>query len=215
MNKLYFIGGPTRTAKSTIMASLAEAAMIQVIAADAVEHGLRNVLTGEPHQMLGNIELSGTAEWKTSFNKVGDTKPFTVRGGESDLTWQAVLGMIDYYRRNDQSAGFEGAIFTPELVSSIEASGYEIRAAFVGYTDPSHADSIIEYAKNNPHDWINTWLEQDGGDESGIRDWVAKCAAKSQDLKTQAETHGYKFFDISAMLFDEFVQSVRDYLVTN
>lgn len=45
---------------------------IAFIAADAVEHGLRNVLTGEPHQMLKNIELKGSAEHKTSVTEGGN-----------------------------------------------------------------------------------------------------------------------------------------------
>lgn len=62
--------------------------------------------------------------------------------------------MIDYYRRNDESAAFEGTECTPEWVSRINASGFIVKAAYVGYTDAVHVDSILAHAKNNKHDWI-------------------------------------------------------------
>ncbi len=74
MNMLYILGGPPRTAKTTIMSGLAKEKGIAFIAADAIEHGMRNMLTGEPHQMLKDIELTGNAEWKTSFTDGGRKK---------------------------------------------------------------------------------------------------------------------------------------------
>ncbi|MGH7238591.1 MAG: hypothetical protein ACREHG_00845, partial [Candidatus Saccharimonadales bacterium] len=60
---------------------------------------LRNVLTGEPHQMLRHIELNGQAEYKASITEGGEMKPFSNKGTESELTLQAILGMIDYHGR--------------------------------------------------------------------------------------------------------------------
>jgi replication-associated recombination protein RarA len=62
MNTVYILSGPPRTAKTTIMNSLIAETKVQLIAADAIEHGLRNVLTGQPHQMLGQTEINGFAE---------------------------------------------------------------------------------------------------------------------------------------------------------
>lgn len=211
MNTLYLLGGPPRTAKTTIMSGLAKEKGIAFIAADAVEHGMRNVLTGEPHQMLRDIELAGSAEWKTSFTEGGERKPFSNKGSESDLTLQAIIGMLDYYRRNNESVAFEGAAFTPKWVKDLTVSDFTIRAAFVGYTNPKHADSIITHAKANSHDWINVWLENDGGDETKVRDWVTRQSEKCVELKAQAEELGFPFFDVSNMPFDEYVTSVQHY----
>jgi len=212
MNTLYLLGGPPRTAKTTIMTGLIAKRKIQFVAADAVEHGLRNVLTGQPHQMLRDIEFTGSAEHKASFTGGGERKPFANSGKESELTLQAVVGMFDYYRRNKESVAFEGSLFTPEWVADFKLSGFQIRAAFVGYTNPSHADSVIAHAKENPHDWINEWLKKEG-DETGGRKWVAKQVEECARLKSEADKRGYPFFDISSMPFDAYIDSVRAYLL--
>lgn len=212
MNTLYVLGGPPRTAKSTIMSGLL-AKNIPFIPADAIEHGLRNVLTGKPHQLLRNIEITGSAEHKTSIDGGGERKSFSQKGSESELTLQAVLGMLDYYGRSDSSVAFEGAAFTPEWVANVRLAGFTIRAGFVGFTDPSHADAVITYAKSNPGDWINEWLKSEQGDETKIREWIAKQVDSCINLKAQAESHDYPFFDISAQSFEDYVSSVRQYFL--
>lgn len=213
MNTLYILGGPPRTAKTTIMSGVAFERQIAFIAADAVEHGMRNVLTGAPHQMLRGIEFTGSAEHKTSFTEGGDRKLFSNKGSESELTLQAIIGMLDYYRRNNESVAFEGAAFTPKWARDLSVGDFTVRAAFVGYTNPAHADAVIAYAKANPHDWINVWLEKDGGDETKVRDWVAEQSAKCLELKSKAEELGYPFFDVSTMPFAQYVASAQRHLL--
>ena len=213
MNVLYLLGGPPRTAKTTIMSNIASELKIAFIAADAVEHGVRNLLTGKPHQMLRSIEFSGSAEHKASITEGGERKSFSNRGTESELTLQAIMGMLDYYRRNNESVAYEGAAFTPDLVKGLEVPGFTIKAAFVGFTNPTHADQVIDYAKNNPDDWINNWLASDNGDESKVRDWVAKQAEKCVELKSDAEKLRYPFFDISTMPFEQYVATVQQYFL--
>jgi hypothetical protein len=195
------------------MSGLAKEEGIAFIAADAVEHGMRNVLTGEPHQMLRDIELTGSAERKTSFTEGGGRKPFSRKGTESELTLQTVIGMLDYYRRNKESVAFEGAVFTPEWANNVKVGDFTIRAAFVGYTNPAHADQILAFAKANPHDWINVWLEKDSGHEAKIREWVARQSEKCIELKAEAEQLGYPFFDISTMPFQQYITSVQKYFL--
>jgi hypothetical protein len=184
---------------------------IAFIAADAVEHGMRNLLTGEPHQMLRNIEISGSAEHKASITEGGERKPFSNKGSESELTLKAILGMLDYYRRNDESVAFEGAAFTLQLVKDLKVPGFGIKAAFVGFTNSAHANQVISYAQSNPHDWINDWLESDG--EVKIKAWVTKQAEKCIELKAEAKALGYPFFDISAMPFEQYVASAQQYFL--
>jgi hypothetical protein len=212
MNTLYILGGPPRTAKTTIMSGLAKEKGIAFIAADAIEHGMRNVLTGDPHQMLRDIEIAGSAEWKTSFTEGGERKPFSNKGTESELTLQAVVGMLDYYRRNKESVAFEGAAFTPEWVKHLDVGGFTIKAAFVGFTNDSHADNVIAFANTNSHDWLNVWLEE-GGDETKVREWVARQSQKCIELKTEAEQAGFPFFDISISPFEQHVASAQHYFL--
>lgn len=213
MNTVYLLGGPPRTAKSTIMSILLTKQHVQFTAADAIEHGLRNVLTSEPHQMLRAIEIKGKAQYKTSLTEGGKWKTFSNKGTESELTLQAIIGMLDYYRRNNESVAFEGAAISPSWAAGLNSESSIVRAAFVGYTDPSHANSIIAYAKQTPHDWINNWLQSEGGDESKIRDWVAKQAVACRALKSEAKKYGYPFFDISTTPFEEYMQNVISYLL--
>lgn len=213
MNTLYILGGPPRTTKTTIMSGLAKELGIAFIAADAVEHGMRNVFTGEPHQMLRNIEFTGSAEWKASITEGGERRPFTNNGTESELTLKAIIGMLDYYRRNNESVAFEGAAFTPEWVKNFRLSEFAIRAAFVGFTNPSHADQALAFAKDNPHDWINKWLESEGGDETKIREWVAKQSDQCAELKSEAERFGFPFFDISTAPFEQYIASAQNYFL--
>ena len=213
MNTLYILGGPPRTAKTTITSVLAKDQGIAVVAADAVEHGMRNVLTGEPHQMLRDIELTGSAEWKTSFTQGGERKSFSSKGSETELTLQAIIGMLDYYRRNKESVAFEGAAFTPSWVNDLEIDGFVIKAAFVGFTSPDHAEQVIAFAKENPHDWINVWLEKDGGDETKIREWINRQSEICVGLKSKAESLGFPFFDISTLPFEQYITSAQQYFL--
>lgn len=213
MNTIYILGGPPRTAKSTIMSNVASERHITYLAADAIEHGIRNILTNEPHQMLRGVEFTGIAEHKTSITEGGDKKTFSYKGTGSDLTLQAIVGMLDYYRRTSESVAFEGAVLTPKWAKGLNIGDYMVRAAFVGYTDPAHADTIIEYAKANPSDWINGWLNNDGGDETNVRAWVSEQSAKCIELKSQARELGYPFFDISTMPFEQYIVSAQHYLL--
>jgi len=186
---------------------------VPFIPADAVQEGLRNVLTGKSHQMLRNIAFSGWAEHKASITEGGQRKPFANQGTESELTLQAIVGMLDYFGSANSSVAFEGALFTPALVANLKLANFTVRTAFVGYTKPSHADSVIAHAKDNPHDWINEWLQNEHGDETKIREWVASQAEKCVNLKSEAELHNYPFFDISMQHFNDYISSVQNYFI--
>lgn len=213
MNNVYILGGPPRTAKTTILTGVAVEMRIPNISSDAINHGLRNVLTGKPSQMLRRIKLAGQAEHKTSVLGGGEMKPFFREGQESDFTLEAVIGMLDYYRKNGSSVAFEGSAFTPAWVARLDLEGFNVRAAFVGYTNASHADAVISHAYDNPGDWINVWLKAEGGNEQPIREWVAQEAVACKNLKKAAETHGYPFFDISSQPFETYKSAVLDYFL--
>jgi hypothetical protein len=213
MNTLYLLSGPPRTAKTTIMNSLVAKTSVQLVAADALEHGLRNVLIGEPHQMLRAVEFSGSAEYKSSFTEVGERKSFSNSGTESTLLLEMIIGIFDYYRRNDESVALEGTEFSPQWISSLDLPDFTIKAAFVGYTDPSHAESILVHAQENEHDWINDWLQDEGGDDTKIRAWIKEQSIKCSQLKLEADSYGYPFFDISTQPFEDYKSSVLNHFL--
>jgi hypothetical protein len=195
------------------MNNLVAKTSVQLVAADALEHGLRNVLIGEPHQMLSSIEFSGSAEYKSSFTEVGERKSFSNAGTESTMLLEMIVGMFDYYRRNKESVALEGTEFSPEWISNIALPDFTIKAAFVGYTDPSHAESILTHARVNEHDWINDWLLNEGGDNTKILTWIKEQSIKCRQLKHDAESHGYPFFDISTQSFENYKSSVLEYFL--
>ncbi|MGH7238592.1 MAG: hypothetical protein ACREHG_00850 [Candidatus Saccharimonadales bacterium] len=53
-------------------------------------------------------------------------------------------------------------------MSNLKLENLEVRAAFVGYTNPSHADAVIAYSKDNPDDWINDWLQNENEQEQPL-----------------------------------------------
>lgn len=195
------------------MKSLVAATNVQLIAGDALEHGLRNVLIGEPHQMLRGITIQGTAEYKASLTEGSEHKPFSRSGTESEFLLQCIIGMLDYYRRNDESVAFEGTECSPEWLHNLDAHSFEVKAAYVGYTDPSHINAILAHASNNKHDWINDWLQDDKGDQTNIRAWVQEQAAHCVNLKQEAESYGYPFFDTSNVAFEDYKASVLNYFL--
>ncbi len=121
--------------------------------------------------------------------------------------------MLDYYRRNNESVAFEGTDFSPSWVSALRLPNYLIKAAYVGYTQPSHIDAILSHAKHNKHDWINDWLTTENGDVTKIRNWVKQQVLICEQLKHEAEANGYPFFNMSTQTFDEYKTSVLNYLV--
>ena len=107
MEILYILGGPPRTAKTTIMTDISVEKRLPIIATDAINHGIRNVLTGQPNQMLRHVEFSGQAEHKTSVSAGGEMLPFSGNGIEADFTIKAIVGMLAYYRKNHNSVLFQ------------------------------------------------------------------------------------------------------------
>ena len=163
--------------------------------------------------MLRQIELRGLAEYKTSVTEGGEMKPYSNRGTEAELILEAVLGMLDYYERSETSVAFEGTVFTPDWVSNLQLANLTVRAAFVGYTDATHVEAMLKHAKNDPSDWLNQWLSDEGGDESTIRAWASKQVTMSKQIQKDAAEHGYPFFDISRYPFDDYKNETLNYFL--
>jgi hypothetical protein len=211
MNHLYLLGGPPRTAKSTIMSGIAQEKGIPLIATDAVQEGLRNVFINDPYQMLRGIEFEGTAEYKTSIEGGGAKKHFKKHSTEADLTREAILGMLDHYARNNTSVAIEGSLITPLWAKELDTEEFIVHAAFAGYTQQSHAEAILAFARDNPDDWVAQWLRAGNGDETRIRAWVAKQSDQCKKLQNEAETNDFPFFDISTQPYKEYIASSREY----
>ncbi|MGZ6004963.1 MAG: hypothetical protein ACXWLH_02325 [Candidatus Saccharimonadales bacterium] len=213
MNNLYFLGGPPRVGKSVIMESVVREHPMQLIATDAIQHGFRNILINNPHQILKQVNISGTAELKKP-NEPGAKQEFSKTAHEQDFARAMILGMLDHYARNRMDVAVEGVIVTPEWVRSLNLADFSIRAAFVGYKDPNHVDAVIDFAKQNEADWINKWLSNEDGDKTSLRAWFAEQAKSNYEIAKSAEQYGFPYFDITEQPFDAYLATVKNYLLT-
>ena len=83
-------------------------------------------------------------------------------------------------------------------------------ATFAGYTSPDHADSIIEYATNNPHDWQHHRIIE--GKQHKIRADAEKTVLENFALKKEAEGLGFRYFDISDFeSYEDFKEAVAQF----
>lgn len=187
---------------------------MQNISGDAIEHAWRNILTDQPHQMLRNITITGSAEFKTSISEGGAKNTFNVNGSESELSLKAIMGLLDNCNREDISCAIEATVLTPEWAEHCNFPSLKIRPIFVGYTSPSHIDTILDYAASNPNDWINEWLQAESGNDEKVRQWVMRQIQASKVLQTSAEKHGYPFFDISIIKYSEYINLAVDHLMS-
>lgn len=209
---LYLLGGSNRAGKSTIANGLLENLHAPLIHTDSVIEGLRTMFTGDSaYKKIEEVALDvrGTIQ-----RSKGDQLFQTSRVAQiDDLSRLTLLGMISYNYRNNMDLILEGSLITPEWVKSLNFPNYNIRAAFVGYTNPSHADFILKHAKQIPHDWINYRLKADGGSEEGVRAWITEQAEVNKKQAQTASELGYQYFDITQQPFDQYVRNVQEYFL--
>ncbi len=213
MQKAYFLGGPPRIGKSTIMDGFITSRPVPLICADAVRGGLKNALFGEPHVSVRAIAFEGRASFKRPGNLNVAEVDFASTIGMNELALRAIAGMFEHYDRNYTEAATEGSIITPSWVKSLELSNLAVRAAFVGYSDVNQAEAILDYAQHCESDWINSKLKELGGDKHRMRDWASEQVAVSVEIAAEAQKCSYLYIDASSQPFTEYVQTVQNYLL--
>jgi 2-phosphoglycerate kinase len=215
MNKLYFLGGVPRSGKSHIAEKFIEKKPMPSISLDAVTEGVRNIFNDDPFQVLKKIKIDGWIKYKVA--ETGERVTEQLDGlplSEDTISFQALLGMIDHYRRNKSDLFIEGCIFDPDWVASHTFPDFEVHTVFVGYSDPKQLQEIVNHARNNEHDWVNGLLTKHKGDEEHVKNLFTQYVDKSQYLSESAKARGYRYFDITDQLFDDYVELVANYLAT-
>ena len=182
---------------------------------DAVRNGVRNAIFGEAYVTIESLSFSG----EVTFHRPGETvnhhkefAEYSVR--EEPLTWKAMIGIIDLYNRSEDGSDLiiEGVGIYPQLVHELSFENLAIRAAFVGFLDEGHIESVLEHAKDKK-DWIHVWLQEVDGEESVVRKWLMDELRRSKNDKKLAEKYGYEFFDVSSRPFDQHIQAATRYLL--
>lgn len=125
-----------------------------------------------------------------------------------------MVGLIQYYDNKDISLIIEGDVITPERVKSLTLKNLQIRAAFVGYTDATHLDTIINYA-HLKKDWVQRQIEEQNGDETAVREQLGKEVENSKQIAAESVKYGYEFFSPEASSFEEYQNKVVGYLIKN
>ncbi len=213
MSTLFIVGGPPRAGKTTIVGKFLEQNPMPSTSTDALRGAVRNALFDEPYVTVEELSFEGHVEFRRPGNKERIKKAFHSDVHEDELAWKAAVGLIDHYDRENQSLILEGMAFGPEQVRKLKLTNLAVKVLFVGYGTETHADRILEHAKDNPHDWVNEWLKETDGDETEIRDWVAKEVEKSNTNAQLAAEYGYGYFDVTSQPFDDHVNAALSYLI--
>ena len=73
-------------------------------------------------------------------------------------------------------------VITPERVKSLSLKHLTLRVVFIGFTDEESIEKILEYSNTN-HDWIYKKISQeDGGDDSIVKEWLKNEIVKNKKL---------------------------------
>lgn len=209
---LYLLGGSKRAGKSTIMREVIKQMPIPLMKVGSLVEGLRNMLTGDSSwKKLGQINLQASGVYPSWKGEIQWER--SQQTNEQELCDALMNGVIRHYSRNQVNLAMEGSQITPEWVKTINLKYHFVRAAFVGYTDPIHIESILEHARKTESDWIRWRLCPENGGEIGLRKWVQQEAESNKLLSDRANSLGYPFFDLTSQPFDQYTKAVQDYFL--
>lgn len=218
MSKLIIIGGLSRTGKSLISRKISRLLDLSCyLSADALVAASLNLLVGKPYAHIHNIDFQAQAKISSpgdSNRHVESVKASVSNMSGSDLAWESAKGLIDHYDLNDQSILIEGVSLTPERINSIKLKNLELRAVFLGYSKLSHSVNIINYAKDNPVDWINVWLKENDNDLDAFDLWVKKQIETNNETSRSANKYGYGYFDITSVDFKKYQDDIIEYILS-
>ncbi len=212
-NKLYLIGGPARSGKTTILQKILRRKPICAVSSDSIREAARNIFVGESYISVDKLAFEGDATFRRPGEKISHQIHFNQHPTEDELTWQAITGFINSYDRKNREVLIEGVSITLKRILALKLQHLQIRAAFVGFTRDTHLKTIMAHSQKQ-NDWIQKVIQENDGDDSAVRTWFHKEVEENKQLKKAAEQHGYPFFDISAEPFETVTASVVDYLLS-
>jgi len=181
---------------------------------DAIREAIRKALIGESSVTINKLSFSGDATFhRLSEDKdISHTKHFSQEISQDELTWNAIAGLINYYDGKGVDLIIEGMVITPEHVKSLVLKNFKINAAFVGITEDTNLNTILEQANLNK-DWIYTKIHEHGGDNSIIKQQFNEEIIKSEKIANVAKEYGFKFFPFNNNDFETYCNDVMNYLI--
>jgi len=187
---------------------------------DYIRAVIRLIFVGE-NRGLSAIAFEGETTLLSSNGEKIPPKQFKIPSqGEDDNAWNALVGLInDYDRENQNDVLIEGVAITPERVSELKLTNLDKKAVFIGYSNAElYAQRRITYAKEfkdkepNNYDWPAI---QAKGEEQHMQDILREArdrVPQNAALKERAEGLDIPYFDLTEKSFDEHVQAVMNYL---
>ncbi len=216
MTNLYLIGGSPRCGKTIIFKEVIEKKPMVAISTDALREMARYTLFEESYVSVQSLSFQGDV----TFHRAGEEKDishkkhFSYEIDEEELTWKAVVGLIQCYDRNPgRSLIIEGVAITPERVKSLSLKNFKLKAVFLGFNNESYLKNILDYSHEHK-DWLyKKVMIESGGDYSVAETWFKEELIRSKEVAMLAEKYGYKFFSPQEKNFQKYRDEVVEYLL--
>lgn len=179
--KFYFIGGASRSGKSTLCRALSANECVSYFSLDFLHQGVERGLTQIAEAMLAQAGPAAAEK----------------------ITHAIVPGLIDNVIYNDVSYILEGGWLQPDIAAQIKDRyrTKDIRICYVGYPG---ADPQAKVAEIRAYTGPNNYLSTKSDDE--IRAHVKAQIRGSVWYKEEADKHGFIFCDTS----QQFASSIED-----
>lgn len=199
MNYLYLIGGSTRSGKTTILHKIIARRPMIAIQTDAMRDGLRKALIDEISAPISHLSFSGDVTFQRSeedSEKESLTKHFAKEISQSELVWNAIVGLINYYENKSVDLIIEGMEITPERVKGLTLKNFLIKPVFVGFTEDTNFNKIIADL-----------------DKNLIKKRFDEHVEEGKKIAVDADKYGYKFFSFDNDKIEEYCNNVISYLL--
>ncbi len=188
MSTLYLIGGSPRCGKTTIFNSFINKKPMIAIPTDAIRAGVR---------------------YLNKHNRIN----FSEDEIENNLPWEMVVGLIHRYDHKNIPLIIEGVVITPERVKNLKLDNLELRAVFVGFTEETHIEKIIEHGLTEK-DWVYDHITSNNGDDTEVRKMFKSLQEKNKLTKEKADEYGYSFFSPEDLPFEDYCNTVVQHLLS-
>jgi 2-phosphoglycerate kinase len=157
MATAYFIGGASRTGKSSAMQLLLQRQPILAASTDVIRDMLKGILPKAQYPDLfkaGRGPLDSKSNLKAMWERPESVIPHHIK--ESEVVWKSVRDFMDANLNADRNCAIEGVAILPRLLKDYKR---DFKAVFI-VNPQDQTEAILAHAKANRHDWLNFYSEE-------------------------------------------------------